>query len=715
MKLARPRAFVALFASLIASPALAQTAPPPAQVPANAPPPGPAVVTPPGPAAAPVGAPSVAPAPEEEPMPPALQAPRPRPRTRRAPGTPVPDVQPGPPPLAVPDSFLPTLMGPIGLYYISTAEVGPVNHLRLALHFDYFKSSGFLVQGDENSRVDGSFSFGYTPHQYLELFGAILTSSNRNQRSAIGEPPRRDPELIKSFGDLVLGGKTAVPVARGMNLGFIVGLRFLSSISDLSVSPSSTSLWFGPLYMLDLRPLYQIPLRFHVSADFYLDNSHNLIDFNDPTISIFTREVASFAYGIEKSRLRFALGVDVPLEQITAPVPLDLFGEYHAEVVTASGDFAPFDAAGFTTPRNRDQQWFTLGARARVYKGLTLDAGTDIRVRSVGYAYGPPLPPWMVLFGASFPLDIDAFTRPVIVTRTIERSVPTGPPPMLEQVVTGVVKSARDGKAVPNALISVVGKPRSRVGTDPDGSFQTIMLPSGPSVLDVSAPGFEATRLTVAVILDRPSKVDVTLTPRMATGNVRGKVTDAKGQPLQASLRFSGAEAFSAQADASGAFSAALPVGPYRVIAEMPGLPAREVPLDIVEGQDKTLDVVMRAPNTSVSLAGDVVTLKQPLKFKGGAKLDPKMTATLDGVAEFLQDHPEIHVLKVDVYWDSSAGPKAKPLTDSQATAIKTYLVKKGVADGRVDAAGHGADNPLVPNIGPVNKAKNRRVELHAQ
>jgi hypothetical protein len=209
--------------------------------------------------------------------------------------------------------------------------------------------------------------------------------------------------------------------------------------------------------------------------------------------------------------------------------------------------------------------------------------------------------------------------------------------------------------------------------------------------------------------------VDVTLTPRMATGNVRGKVTDAKGQPLQASLRFSGAEAFSAQADASGAFSAALPVGPYRVIAEMPGMPARETPLDIVEGQDKTLDIVMRAPNTSVSLAGDVVTVKQPLKFKGGAKLDPRMTATLDGVAEFLQDHPEIHVLKVDVYWDSSAGPKAKPLTDSQAKAIKDYLVKKGVADGRVDAAGHGAESPLVPNIGPVNKAKNRRVELHAQ
>jgi outer membrane protein OmpA-like peptidoglycan-associated protein len=44
---------------------------------------------------------------------------------------------------------------------------------------------------------------------------------------------------------------------------------------------------------------------------------------------------------------------------------------------------------------------------------------------------------------------------------------------------------------------------------------------------------------------------------------------------------------------------------------------------------------------------------------------------------------------------------------------VKEYLVKKGVPEGRVEAVGMGADKPLVPNIGPANKAKNRRVELH--
>ena len=84
---------------------------------------------------------------------------------------------------APPDSYLPSLMGAVGLYHVSTAEVGPLNHLRLALHGEYFQDSGFLVEGDTNSRMNGDLSFGYTPLPFLEAFGAILTSSNRNHRT----------------------------------------------------------------------------------------------------------------------------------------------------------------------------------------------------------------------------------------------------------------------------------------------------------------------------------------------------------------------------------------------------------------------------------------------------------------------------------------------------------------------------------------------------
>ena len=78
-----------------------------------------------------------------------------------------------------------------------------------------------------------------------------------------------------------------------------------------------------------------------------------------------------------------------------------------------------------------------------------------------------------------------------------------------------------------------------------------------------------------------------------------------------------------------------------------------------------------------------------------------------------LEDRPEIRVLRVEAHWDPSAGPKAKEMTDAQAAAVKDYLVKKGIADARIEAVGMGADQPLVPNVTPVYKAKNRRLELH--
>ena len=432
-----------------------------------------------------------APAPEDEPLPPAFGRPPP---TQPA-VTPPPEAAPAPSPTpstsatleasasratgapAVvnewenPDSYLPSLTGQIGLYHLSTAEVGPVGHLRMSLRGQYFQASRFLVEGadqmgDVNTRLGGTFNFGFTPHESIELFGAILTTSNRNERAA--EPDRRDPELIKSFGDLILGGKAVVPVRRGFSAGAELGLRFLSSISDLSISPSSTSLWIGPVASVDFRAINGAPIRVHANANFYLDNSANLYDFANT--SIFTREVAMFAYGIAASRLRFGVGVDAPLDRFTGRVPLQPFVGYRVDVVTASADPAFAGIPGDT--RNRDQHWLTVGLRARVYRGLTLDAGFDVGLRSVGYEYGPPLPPYDFLFGVSYPFDVASFSRPVVVTRTIEKV----PPPTMG-TITGTVKNKADGKPVAEAVVSFAGQPRARVATDPDGSFQSVPLP----------------------------------------------------------------------------------------------------------------------------------------------------------------------------------------------------------------------------------------------
>jgi outer membrane protein OmpA-like peptidoglycan-associated protein len=609
-----------------------------------------------------------------------------------------------------PSSDLPSLVGPIGLYHVSTADTGPVHHLRFGLHGQYFQTSDFLIPGDKDSRLDGSLSFGFTPRRSVELFGALLASSNRNERDP-NEFGRSDPAVLKSFGDLVLGGKAAFPIAPGFAAGPELGLVFLSSISTLAFSPSSTSAWLGGVASLDLAARTRAPLRFHVNASYLVDNSSNLYDFTGTSIA--TDKVATFAYGIGRSRARFAIAADAPAGRLG--VPLQPFAEYHAEVVTGDGDPVFANAGG---NHHRDQQFFTLGLRAHAYRGLTLDAGVDLRTRFFGVEYGSPLPPYVVTFGAVFPLDVAAFSRPVIVTNVVEKPAP----PPTSGTVGGTVRSADGGKPVADASVVFVGRAHARIATDPDGTFASGPLAAGPVDVVVAAPGFETAKATAVVALG--DKVPLTIALAAAkptTGIVRGRLLDDAGRGLTGTLRFAGGSAgnFEARSDDRGSFSAVLPQGYYQAKIEATGLPGREVPIDVAAGQDRELDVTLRPANPDVQLTGQTVVLRVPIKFRGGApRLDAGVKQELDGVANLLADHPEIKLLRIQAHWSGTpgkAGPAAdaaKKLTDDQAGTIKAYLVGKGVTPDRLDAAGLGCEAPLVPNLTAGSRSKNRRVEL---
>ena len=103
----------------------------------------------------------------------------------------------------------------------------------------------------------------------------------------------------------------------------------------------------------------------------------------------------------------------------------------------------------------------------------------------------------------------------------------------------------------------------------------------------------------------------------------------------------------------------------------------------------------------------------QGINFRhNSAELTAASSATLDAAAKVLVDHPDLRI-EIGGHTDNSGTPEYnRGLSQRRADAVKAYLVKKGVAEGRLTTKGYGPDKPLVPNVSRENQEKNRRVEF---
>lgn len=98
------------------------------------------------------------------------------------------------------------------------------------------------------------------------------------------------------------------------------------------------------------------------------------------------------------------------------------------------------------------------------------------------------------------------------------------------------------------------------------------------------------------------------------------------------------------------------------------------------------------------------------------ANLQRRSYPVLDNVAEVLNEHPEISLIRVEGHTDStgSAGYNLR-LSQRRVESVVRYLVEKGeVSEDRLVAEGFGETRPLVPNARTrAELAQNRRVEFH--
>jgi flagellar motor protein MotB len=132
--------------------------------------------------------------------------------------------------------------------------------------------------------------------------------------------------------------------------------------------------------------------------------------------------------------------------------------------------------------------------------------------------------------------------------------------------------------------------------------------------------------------------------------------------------------------------------------------PVAEKPLAQIGGLETTENKA--AGTVTVNLPGDIFF------DSGAATIRQPARASLDKVAAALQKDYSGKMVRVEGHTDADPIKKSKwksnqELSLARATAVREYLIKKGVPSSAIDTAGFGPDKPK-----SQKKAENRRVEV---
>jgi outer membrane protein OmpA-like peptidoglycan-associated protein len=94
--------------------------------------------------------------------------------------------------------------------------------------------------------------------------------------------------------------------------------------------------------------------------------------------------------------------------------------------------------------------------------------------------------------------------------------------------------------------------------------------------------------------------------------------------------------------------------------------------------------------------------------------LRPEGKPILDAAAQELQANPNVSV-QVQGYTDGIGSDSYNlALSNRRAETVRSYLIGRGVAAGRLSVRGFGKSNPVATNATEEGRAQNRRVELVA-
>jgi outer membrane protein OmpA-like peptidoglycan-associated protein len=86
--------------------------------------------------------------------------------------------------------------------------------------------------------------------------------------------------------------------------------------------------------------------------------------------------------------------------------------------------------------------------------------------------------------------------------------------------------------------------------------------------------------------------------------------------------------------------------------------------------------------------------------------------SSLDALVKAMKEDPKLSI-SLDGFTDATASSEYNlALSKRRATAVKNYLVSKGIKASRITSNAHGEENPIADNTTPEGKAQNRRVSI---
>jgi outer membrane protein OmpA-like peptidoglycan-associated protein len=643
-----------------------------------------------------------------------------------------------------------SLGGGVGLLHMQYAQGGAPGQFRMGFTTEFFsagflcsnsvqtpskgatfhnvcpptKAGGGVIKSDKMNHIGATLTLDATLLKWLEVYGVTGAFANSDSSN--------NPGLLQVLGDTTLGAKAFGELGKVIWLGGGPDLLLVNGSGAVGLDGSATSAKFRAIGTADLRGLEgRTPVRFGLNATYSVDNTGDVLKATEhangvaagtPNQPVPVSRIDRF--GLEVDRVDH-FDIDLGVETFLANERIRPFLEFGIQIpINRQNYLCPIKTSapqgdGCLATNSVAPAKITLGSRFYPWKtGFSLLLAFDIGVSGVTQFIEEVAPqaPWTLFLGAGW--AIDTLDRPPTeITKLVEK-----PGGGLKAHVRGLVHEKDTETAVANAIVMFDGHPDiTSLATGPDGRFTTAELAAGPYKLIIKADGYKEGVCEAQVpAVPQDVQVDCPLEAMPRLGNVVGHVRDVESQspvPNATIVISAGGKEMRVTSDNDGAFRVQnVPPGAASLNVDASGYLALIQTANVKVREDNNVDLsILRKPrNPLVQVTDKEIVIKQQVQFAlDSSVILPESTGLMTEIADVVIHNPKITRLEVQGHTDNTGTPDHnKILSEQRANAVRDWLTSHGVNQDRLVARGYGQDKPLVPNVTPAMKAKNRRVQF---